>query len=114
MADPEAGASVNKGTGKINNQGKQNHFLRPVFCQPKFEGRCYDLKGHIYNCKGGSHADKYTMTTKKIGNYVDRTYKHGADITTAIEQIDVSLPTIIQPSDPLATETPIQVRIWEK
>jgi hypothetical protein len=110
-----AGATPGKGAGKgNNNQNKRGQAPRPVFRQPKFEGRCDDLKGHIYDCRGGSQADQYAKTTKEIGNYVGWTYKHGADVKTAIEQIDSRLPTIVQPADPLATATPSQIRIWEK
>jgi hypothetical protein len=95
-------------------QGKCNSNPRPNFCQPKFEGRCDDPRGRIYNCKVGLQADQHAKTTKGIGNYDGRTYKNGADVKVAIEQIDTRLPTIIQPLDPAATATPTQIRIWEK
>jgi hypothetical protein len=116
MAEAPARAMPNKGTGggKPNPQGKRNPNPRPNFCQSKFEGRCDDLNGHIYDCKGGIQADQYAKTTKEIGHYVGRTYKTGADVKAAIEQIDTRLPTIIQPADPLATATPMQIQIWEK
>jgi hypothetical protein len=59
-------------------------------------------------------ADQYSKTTKEIENYVGRTYKQGADVKAAIEQIDIGLPMITQPPDPLAAATPTQLRIWEK
>jgi hypothetical protein len=35
-----------------------------VVKQPKFEGRCDDLKGFIYDCADARQADAYTTTTK--------------------------------------------------
>jgi hypothetical protein len=59
MAEAAAGAAANKGMGgsKPNPQGKRNPNPRPAFRQPKFDGRCDDLKGHIYDSKGGMQAD---------------------------------------------------------
>ena len=50
----------------------------------KFEGRCEDLKGHIYDYGDSKNADQFIQTTKEIKNYVGRTYKYAGDITTAI------------------------------
>jgi hypothetical protein len=115
MAEVPAG-TPNKGAGgaKPNTQGKQNQNPKSNFRQPTFEGRFDDLKGHIYDCKGGMQADQYARTTKEIGNYVGRTYRQGADVKTAIEQIDVGLPVIVQPADPPVNASMAQTRIWEK
>jgi hypothetical protein len=50
---------------------------------PKFEGRCTDLKGHIYDCSDVRQSDQYTKTTKEIAEYVGRTYKYGGDARLA-------------------------------
>jgi hypothetical protein len=116
MAEASAGATSNKGTGgaKPNSQGKRNPNPRLNYRLPKFDGRCDDLKGHIYDCKGGLQADQYAKTTKEIANYVGRTYKQGADIKMAIKAIDTGLPAIIQPADPQVNASAARTRIWEK
>ena len=43
--------------------------------QPKFEGKCDGLKGHIYDCSDTRQSDQFTRTTKEIAEYVGRTYK---------------------------------------
>ena len=57
--------------------------------QPKFEGRCEALKGHVFDCSDARQSDMYTKTVKEIAEYVGRTY-------------------------PPADATRTQVRIWEK
>ena len=39
----------------------------------KFDGRCEDLKGHVYDYGDGKTADQFVLTTKEIKNYVGRT-----------------------------------------
>ena len=43
--------------------------------QPKFEGKCDDLKGHVYDCSDSRQADQFARTTKVIAEYVGRTYR---------------------------------------
>ncbi len=46
-----SGKPVKKGTvpGK-QCQGKRQEFRKPAVRQPRFEGKCEELKGHIYDC----------------------------------------------------------------
>ena len=73
----EAGATQ-KDTGsagkKVGNAGLQTKGFAPR--APKFEGKCADLKGHIYDCSDVSQSDQYTKTTKEIAEYVGRTYTY--------------------------------------
>jgi hypothetical protein len=52
---------------------------RTVIRQPKFEGKCEDLKGHIYDCSDARQSDIFVKTTKEIAEYVGRTFKKGSD-----------------------------------
>ena len=70
---------------------------------PKFEGRCEDLKGHIYDCSDSKQADMCTKTTREIAEYIGRTYKYGSDVRLAIENLEI--PTIEEPEDPEAGAT---------
>jgi hypothetical protein len=79
----------------------------------KFEGRCEDLSGHIYDYVNPRQAaDQFTKTTREICEYVGRTYKYGADTKMALETM--AEPTFTEPTDPDATATRTQVRNWEK
>jgi hypothetical protein len=44
---------------------------------PRFEGKCKDLKGHIYDCANICQGNQYTRTTKEISAYVGRRFKFG-------------------------------------
>jgi hypothetical protein len=90
--------------GNRNNNNNNNNCKKPVtYKEPKFEGRCAELKGEIYDGTDFRQADGYTKTTKEIAEYVGRVYS--GDARTTVESL--VLPVFIYPSDPAedATET---------
>ena len=64
--------------------------------QPKFEGKCDGLRGHIYDCLDTRQSDQFTKTTKEIAEYVGRTYKDGGDVRIAVENLE--RPVFAEPS----------------
>ena len=78
----------------------------------KFEGKCPDLKGHIYDCSDVRQSDQYTKTTKEIAEHVGRTYTYGGDARLAVETL--TLPTLTMPVDPPDGANRTETRIWEK
>jgi hypothetical protein len=48
---------------------------RPMIKQPKFEGKCEDLKGQIYDCSDARQSNMIVKTTKEIAEYVGQTFK---------------------------------------
>ena len=80
---------------------------------PKFEGKCPELKGHIYDASDARQSDQFIKTTREISEYVGRTYKYGGDIRLAVEML---VPPIIDPpADYAANATRTStIRIWEK
>ena len=108
---PSKDRNESTGSGKRNPQ-KQG-YQKPIAArQPKFEGKCDELKGHIYDCSDARQSDLFTKTTKEIAEYVGRTYKYGGDIRLVVENLQ--LVTFVEPDDPDANATRTQVRIWEK
>ena len=72
-----------------NTDKKKSPFPRkqqtvPPRTSTKFEGRCTELKGFIYDHGEHKHADQFITTTREIQNYVGRTFKNAGDITAAI------------------------------
>ena len=69
--------------GKVASQNAwrcREQKLKPVTTieTVKFEGKCDDLSGYIYNCADPKQAtDMYMSTTKEISEYIGRTYKYG-------------------------------------
>jgi hypothetical protein len=43
----------------------------------RFEGKCEELKGHVFDSVDACQTDQYTKTIKEIVEYVGRTYKYG-------------------------------------
>ena len=82
--------------------------------QPKFEGKCDELKGHVYHCSDDARqADLFIKTTKEVAEFVGRTCKYGGNIQLAVENLQV--PSIAEPYEPPAGASRTQEqRIWEK
>jgi hypothetical protein len=99
----KSGDSQDKKLGK-----KGTNTSRPI----KFEGRCNDLKSHVYDFGEHKSADLFITTTKKIANHVGRTYKCGGDLAEAI--INLEKPTKTEPTDPVDPDNKVEMKKWER
>jgi len=79
---------------------------------PKFDGRCDELKGYVYDLNGSRSADIFTKTTKEVADYVAKNYGCGGDIRLAV--LNLELPVLEQPEDLADGATATEKRIWEK
>ena len=77
----------------------------------KFEGRCEELKGHIYDYGESKNTDQFIQTTKEVKNYVGRNYKNPGDITAAITAMAVT--ALVEPDEPEDPENKIEMKKWE-
>jgi hypothetical protein len=114
QGNPSSGDSKkenNKDSGGYK-KGRYNKANHPVPKTVKFEGKCDELKGNIYDCSHARQADQFTKTTKEIAEYVGRTYKHGGDVRLAVMNMEV--PIIPMPNDPPEGATETQRVIWKK
>jgi hypothetical protein len=80
--------------------------------EPKFEGKCEDLKGHVYDCTDGRQADGYTKTTEEIAEHVGRAYRFGADASCVISTLGP--PVWVQPNNPPTCADQTDLAIWGK
>ena len=80
--------------------------------QLKFEGRCEEIKSHIYDCSDARQSDIFAKTTKEIAGYVGRTYKYGSDAGLAVERL--TLRTLTMPTDPIASASDTEKYVWKK
>jgi hypothetical protein len=62
------------GKARKNQCGQCHGFKKPVVKQPKFEGKCEELKGHIYDCTVSNQANLYTKTNNEIAEYAGQTW----------------------------------------
>jgi hypothetical protein len=109
----EKGSGNSSGNNRSSQQGNHHHaFKKPVVRQPKFEGKCDERKGLIFDCSDSRQADVFVKTTREIPEYVGRSYRYGSDTRLAIENLVLSV--LDMPVDPPTDATKIQTRIWEK
>jgi hypothetical protein len=79
-------AGDSSGNNRSSQQGNRRHaFKKPVVRQPKFEGKCDELKGFIFDCSDSRQADVFAKTTREIAEYVGRSYRYGSDTRLAID-----------------------------
>ena len=109
--DTDGGAGTSKETGAAGKKtgGAGQSFKGFAPRAPKFEGKCVDLKGHIYDCSDIRQSDQYTKTTKEIAEFVGRTYKYGGDMRLAVETL--KMPVFAMPADPPDEATKTENRI---
>jgi hypothetical protein len=83
--------------------------------ETKFDGRCEELTGHTYDVISlGASADRFTRTTEEIIGYLDKTYKHGADVSTSLQNLATEV--IPKPTDPVTTGADAETNkeIWKQ
>ena len=97
---------------KFDTSGKRVSKKQCGTKHPHFEGKCAELKGYIHDCSDLRQLDMFTHTTKEIGKYIGRTYKHGNDAKIAI--LNIKMPTFDDPPDPPEDATKTMIRKWEK
>ena len=54
----------------------------------RFQGKCTDLKGHVFDCLGHKQADQYVTTKHEIEEYLGHQYKYGTDIMLTLEFLE--------------------------
>jgi hypothetical protein len=108
----KAGAEESSRKGFRPWNGRRALKKPTVIQQTKFEGKCSELKGHIYDCADSRQADIFTKTTQEVAEYVGRTYKYGSNVRLAVEKL--SRPVLELPVDQPDTATKTETRIWKK
>jgi hypothetical protein len=80
--------------------------------QPKFEGRCDDLKGFTFDCTDSRQTAGYNTSIKELAEYVGRTYTYGGDIRWTVE--NKKMFNVPCPKDVAADDGATDKRIWER
>ena len=116
----------NKGAGRSGNDDRKEPGQKPRYFPhqqrhnhnagiKKFEGRCDDLRGHIYDCADMRQVDLYVKTTEKIIEYAGKCFKdYPSDMKLLL--LNLERPTIVPPAEPpIGTVlTTMQTKIFEK
>ena len=94
---PDIATSISSDPAKSKNISVSNNNkggfkrLNNVKLPARFEGRCADLKGHIYNCSDSRKTDQFAKTTREIAEYFSSKYKNAGDIRAAIIDLNMRL-----------------------
>jgi hypothetical protein len=113
VGDSKPGGTKKEPTKESSHYQGKRHVLKklmPPHHAKLFEGKCDDLKGHIYDCSSSRQVDLFAKTTKDIAEYVGRSYRYGMDIQRAIQEMEP--PTIKKPEDPPEKATKTNNAIW--
>ena len=98
VGTPSPPDRIESGNRRNHNYHRSSSKKNVMPKQAKFEGKCEDLKGHIYDCADARQSDMFIKTTREIAEFVGRTYKYGSDARLAVENL--TLPVIDEPMDP--------------
>jgi hypothetical protein len=111
------GVKVEKGTNPLPK--KPNRYNRGTAivtsttkAEPTFQGRCDDLRGHVFDCAVRKEADRYTITMKEMAEYVGSNFTYGAEIRWSLEHEEEFV--VPKPITLDTTADAIDKRIWEK
>ena len=77
--------AFNRFKGKAGFQNHHSGNSTKNLSKPKWKGDCADLGDYTYFVGDTRQADNYVKVTEAILNYVQRTYIHGSNVKTALE-----------------------------
>ena len=61
---------TSSGSGKKRNTKSIKSTCKTIIRTPKFEGRCEEINGHIYDLSNSRQSDIFVNTTKETGETV--------------------------------------------
>jgi hypothetical protein len=82
------------------DQQRCKPFHRPGNSESKFEGKCAELKGSIYDVVSGK--ETFAKTTREIAEYVGREFDDAGEFRTGM--VEMLLPTLVEPMPPDASD----------
>jgi hypothetical protein len=110
---PDGQRSPEGNTNDGKKKGIERQFNPRASSKMSFEGKCDDLKGHIYDCTNAARAaDMYTKTTREITEYIGRTIKYSAALVKGIETL--TEPVIDMPNELPDLATAYERKLWDK
>jgi hypothetical protein len=84
--------TIETGAGKdteaaapVKRPGYRGNWYRPAAVrepkpEPKFQGKCDNLKGFVYDCSDGKQSYRFNLVTKEIAEYVGREYQYSTPL----------------------------------
>ena len=108
-SSPAAGANESgNDTSRADQRRRNNRNRRSANREPKFEGKCSEIKNSIYDVVSGK--DTFAKTTREIAEYVGREFDDAGEFRTGM--VEMRLPPLTEPPPP-AADTPINFELWK-
>ena len=108
-----AGMSSSNPTQRRRGQGACHGQPQDQNRTVRFDGRCEELSGHVYDyINPRKAADQFAKTTREICEYIGHTYTYSEDTKIALETL--TRPTLAMPEDPAEDATQTARKIWEE
>jgi hypothetical protein len=104
---PEPATSDGSDVASRGGQRRRNKSRRAGNREPKFEGKCADIKTSVYDVVSGK--DTFAKTTREIAEYVGRDFDDAGEFHTGM--VEMSLPPIIEPAVP-QDGNPVSFKLW--
>jgi hypothetical protein len=95
-------------TASRGGQRRQNKNRRERTREPKFEGKCSEIKSSVYDVISGK--DTFAKTTREIAKYIGRKFDDAREFCTGM--VEMRLPPLTEPAAP-ADSTPISFELWK-
>ena len=92
-------------SGRCRNKKKQSRRQKP-----RFQGRCKELKGVVYDLAAGK--DAFLETTKVVAEYVAQTFKNAEEFRIGL--VELSFEELIEPARPADPNNDAEVKAWVK
>jgi hypothetical protein len=105
---PAANAAEGGDTTSRGGQRRHNKNRHSGNRDPKFEGKCADIKTSVYDVV--SAKDSFAKMTHEITEYVGREFDDAGEFRTGM--VEMRLPTIDEPAPP-ADGTPMSFELWK-
>ena len=102
----------NKKNNNYNNNNNNNTSKNTINKTIKFEGKCADIKGSIFDCSTARQADQFVTAKREIEEYIGRTYKYGTDTKITLENL--KLYTIPKVDDIEDDAKKSDMYVWQK
>jgi len=108
----ESKASTSKDGQEARNRGGGGKVPPNDHLQTKFEGKCANLKGHIYDCFNLKTSRSVQQDTKGDVGICQTYLSSGGDALLSVENLAIVEPS--EPDDPPEGATATKRRVWEK
>jgi hypothetical protein len=102
----ESPANTNKRGNQCCNCNNKNHHANH---ETKFEGKCSELKGSVYDVVSGK--DSFTKTTRDITKNVGHEFNNAREFHTRMVELQLSL--LIEPVPPTNVDQVVKFELWK-